>query len=85
MAIAVGHHFLEEVELQDERPPPAVTNIPIADAVPGVVGVGCDCFSELGAEDGESVGCVVALLVKGGCSEAVLRCSEEQFQLFGAF
>jgi hypothetical protein len=70
--IAVGNHLLEEVQLKNECSPAAVINIVVLDPVPGVVSVGGHCFSELGAEYGESVGYVVTLLVKGGCFEPVL-------------
>jgi len=62
---------LEEVQLQEEGPPATVLNIVIIDLVPGVVGEAGNCFAKLGADNGQSVGSVVALLMKRSCSETV--------------
>ena len=70
--VADWHHFLEEVQLQEEGSPATVFNIFVIDLVPGVMGEAGNSFSELGADNGQSVGSVVALLMKGSCSETVL-------------
>ena len=46
--------------------------------VPGVVGEGGQGFAKLGADDGEGVIFVVAMLMKLGCLELVLGCSEKE-------
>ena len=70
--VADWHHFLEEVQLQEEGSPATVINTVVIDLVPGVVGEAGNSFAELGADNGQSVGSVVALLMKGSCSETVL-------------
>ena len=70
--VADWHHFLEEVQLQEEGPPATVMDSVVIDLVPGVVGEAGNSFAELGADNGQSVGSVVALLMKGSCSETVL-------------
>ena len=81
MVVAVGHHFLEEVQLQQTGPPLLVVDVfTIIGLVPLVVGVGGEGAVELCAEEGEGVGGVVAVLVEGTGPEPVLRCPEEQSQ-----
>ena len=62
---------MKEVQLQEEGLPATVMNIFI-DLVPGVVGEAGNGFTELSADNSQSVGSVVALLMKGSCSETML-------------
>ena len=68
--------LLLAVEGEQERPHAPVTDISTA-FIPGVVGVAADGPAELGADQGQGVPLVVALLVEGGCSEVVLRGPED--------
>jgi len=52
--------------------------------VPGVVGEGGQGFAKLGADDGEGVIFVVAMLMKRGGLELVLGGSEKESELLGA-
>ena len=74
--------LLLAVEGEQERPHTPVME-PATTCIPGVVRIAADCFAELGANQGQSVPSVVAFLVEGGCSEVVLRGSENPLYPLG--
>ena len=74
--------LLLAVEGEQERPHAPVTEVATT-RVPGVVGVAADGPAELGADQGQGVPLVVALLVEGGCPEVVLRGPEDPLYLLG--
>ena len=65
-----------KVELQQEGPPPSIVDKTTCHLVPLVVGEAGDGLAELGADDGEGVLEVVAVLVESSNLEVMLRGSE---------
>ena len=82
VAISLGHKLLHHVQREDAGPPATVVNMTTF-TFPLVVGVGSNGFAELGADEGEGVCFVVALLMEGSSTEVVFRCSEDSFNFFG--
>ena len=64
--VTIWHYFLEEIQLQKKCLPATVINMTgaIIDPVPGVVREPSNRFAKLGANDGQSIRGVVALLVE---------------------
>ena len=83
VVISLGHKLLHHVQREDAGPPATVVYpATIGITFPLVVGVGSYGFAKLGADEGEGVRFVVALLMEGSSTEVVFRCSENVDYLF---
>ena len=77
IVITLRNELLLHVHWEDEGTPPRIAHIPWAPGQPGVVREAPDCFSELGADQDQSVIFIVTPLMESSSFEAVLWGPEE--------
>jgi hypothetical protein len=64
MLVAVRHHLLQQIQLQQEGTPSCITQICLADLAPLVVGVAGHCLPTLGARQRERILSIAAFIVE---------------------